>query len=143
MKSSPLWQSLADSASALRCAAADLSAANGSMQPVRLDLLARLGGVEADRLRSGGVKARLGGLGGGRHREPQDRGEGYDRGATDEGERGHDFDQSLYPNGAFMFAEAAECSVNGQAWPIVSATSLLPAGWERGQTQSDVPARQG
>src|SRR5271165_6732341 len=30
MNSSPVWQSLADSASALRCAAADLSAANGS-----------------------------------------------------------------------------------------------------------------
>ena len=32
MKSSPVWQSFADSASALRCAAANLSAANGSIR---------------------------------------------------------------------------------------------------------------
>src|SRR5271163_331723 len=37
MKSSPVWQSLADSASALRCAAANLSAANGSIR--RRDLI--------------------------------------------------------------------------------------------------------
>ncbi len=74
-------------------------------EPMRLDFLARLGRVEADRLRRGGAKLGFGGPGGGgRHCEAQDRGEGYDRGATDEGERGHDFDQSLYPNGALMFA---------------------------------------
>jgi hypothetical protein len=71
-------------------------------QPVRLDLLARLGRIEAERLRSSRVKLGLGGFGGlggaGGHREAEN------HGATDEGERGHDFDQSLYPNGAFMFA---------------------------------------
>ena len=59
MNWSPVWQSLADSASALRCEAA-IERREWLEQAAGLDLFAGLGGVEADRLRRGGMQIRLG-----------------------------------------------------------------------------------